>query len=135
MVNQHSHGKHPRQTYRATLYTETKAGLNQTPTISTIYTDGYYSGGAVKYGISEIDNLGNESPINVREPYVKSITGHSKLNEIRVQAAPSIYRLFFFFHTVRRIVLLHGFVKKTEKTPMREIEIAEKRMKRFLEED
>lgn len=73
--------------------------------------------------------------INVREPYVKSIAGHSKLKEIRVQAAPSIYRLFFFFHTGRRIILLHGFVKKTEKTPMREIETAEKRMKRFLEED
>lgn len=74
-----------------------------------------------------------EHGINVREPYVKSLTGHSKLKEIRVKAAPNIYRIIYFIHTGKKIILLHGFVKKTEKTPSGEIEIAEKRMKMFLE--
>lgn len=74
-----------------------------------------------------------EHGIEVREPYVKSLTGHGKLKEIRVKAAPNIYRIIYFIHIGKRIVLLHGFVKKTEKTPPGEIEIAEKRMKRFLE--
>jgi len=36
--------------------------INEYPTISLSYTDGYYSGGAVAYGVSVMDNLGNESP-------------------------------------------------------------------------
>ncbi|MBL8378678.1 MAG: type II toxin-antitoxin system RelE/ParE family toxin, partial [Burkholderiales bacterium] len=36
-----------------------------------------------------------------------------------------------FFCTIvgRRIVMLHSFVKKTSKTPLRELEIAESRLK------
>lgn len=97
----------------------------------------------VKEFIDSIDNkaaakffrcfsLLEEHGIEVREPYVKSLTGHSKLKEIRVKVASNIYRIIYFIHTGRRIVLLHGFIKKTEKTPPAEIEIAEKRMKRFL---
>ncbi|WP_416768925.1 type II toxin-antitoxin system RelE/ParE family toxin [Sulfurimonas sp. ST-25] len=35
----------------------------------------------------------------------------------------------YFAHTGRRFVLLHGFVKKTQKTPRKEIDIAKQRMK------
>jgi fibronectin type 3 domain-containing protein len=34
-----------------------------TPTPGTSYTDGYYNGGSVSYGISALDAFGNESPI------------------------------------------------------------------------
>lgn len=37
--------------------------INQTPTVSTSFSDGYYAGGSVKYGISAVNSLGNESPI------------------------------------------------------------------------
>lgn len=37
--------------------------VNQTPTSSTSYSDGYYSSGAVTYGVSATDSLGHESPI------------------------------------------------------------------------
>ena len=33
----------------------------------------------------------------------------------------------------RRFILLHGFIKKTEKTPLSDIELAEKRMYDFLQ--
>lgn len=79
-------------------------------------------------------SLLEEHGINVREPYVKSLTGHSKMKEIRVKAAPNIYMIIYFIHTGKRIIFLHGFVKKTDKTPPGEIDVAEKRMKRFLEE-
>ncbi len=37
--------------------------ITQSTVIALTYTDGYYSGGSVRYGISAVDNLGNESPI------------------------------------------------------------------------
>jgi uncharacterized membrane protein len=37
--------------------------INQTPTSSKTYTDGYYSGGSVSYGVSAVDANGTESPV------------------------------------------------------------------------
>jgi hypothetical protein len=37
--------------------------INQTPTISTTYSDGYYSSGSVTYGVSAVDANGIESPV------------------------------------------------------------------------
>ncbi len=79
-----------------------------------------------------IADLLTEYGLNVREPYVKPITGTRKLFEIRIKDRQNIHRIFYFAFTGRRLVLLHGFTKKTDKTPTREIEIAEGRMKDFL---
>ena len=56
------------------------------------------------------------------EPHVKHIKG--KLWELRIKSASDISRIFYFFRVGKNIVLLHGFVKKTQKTPNREIETA-----------
>jgi phage-related protein len=53
------------------------------------------------------------------------------LFELRLKGADGIARFFFCTSTGRRIVMLHSFVKKTQKTPAREIEVARKRMKEF----
>jgi fibronectin type 3 domain-containing protein len=37
--------------------------INQVPTPSTAYSDGYYSGGSVAYGVSAVNSLGFESPV------------------------------------------------------------------------
>ena len=79
-----------------------------------------------------IADLLTEYGMNVREPYVKPITGIRKLHEIRIKDKQSIHRIFYFAFTGKRLVLLHGFTKKTDKTPSREIGIAEKRMKDFI---
>ena len=79
-----------------------------------------------------IADLLAEYGLNVREPYVKPITGSRKLFEIRIKDRQNIHRIFYFAFTGRRLVLLHGFTKKTDKTPPREIEIAEIRMKDFI---
>ncbi len=64
------------------------------------------------------------------EPLVKHIEG--KIWELRRASSGNIYRVMYFFFTGRRIVLLHGFQKKTQKTPRSEIEIAETRMADFI---
>ncbi len=70
--------------------------------------------------------------LRVKEPYVKPITGSRKLFEIRIKDKSNIHRIFYFAFTGRKLVLLHGFTKKTEKTPGREIAIAERRMEEYL---
>ena len=51
------------------------------------------------------------------------------LFELRLKAAEGIARVFYCTLVGRRIVILHQFVKKTEKTPNSEIEIALERAK------
>jgi len=51
------------------------------------------------------------------------------LYELRLKGADGIARVFFCTLVGRRIVMLHSFIKKTQKTPPREIDIARKRMK------
>ena len=52
--------------------------------------------------------------------------------EIRVQYGSSIYRYLCFQLKNAVIVLTHGFVKKTKKTPPKEIEKAENYRKDYL---
>ncbi len=79
-----------------------------------------------------IADLLEEYGLKVKEPYVKPITGSRKLFEIRIKDKSNIHRIFFFAYTGKRLILLHGFTKKTEKTPSREIVIAERRMEEYL---
>ena len=53
----------------------------------------------------------------------------SGLFELRLKAAEGIARVFYCTLVGQRIVFLHQFVKKTDKTPPREIRIARQRMK------
>jgi phage-related protein len=79
-----------------------------------------------------ITKLLKEYGIQVKEPYVRQITGHRKLYEIRIKDKTSISRILYFAHTGRKFILLHGFIKKTDKTPSKEIEIAEKKMTDYV---
>jgi phage-related protein len=51
------------------------------------------------------------------------------LFELRLKGQEGIARVFFCALVGRRVMMLHSFIKKTRKTPLREIEIARKRMK------
>src|SRR5438093_12512195 len=59
--------------------------------------------------------------IQAREPYVKKISG--KLYEMRETSDKNAYRIFYFTAVGKRIVLLHAFQKKSQRTPKREIEV------------
>ncbi|HEX4068642.1 MAG TPA: type II toxin-antitoxin system RelE/ParE family toxin [Candidatus Babeliales bacterium] len=50
------------------------------------------------------------------------------LMEMRTKLKDKQIRIFFTLHK-GEIILLHGFIKKTQKTPKNELEIALKRMK------
>ena len=66
----------------------------------------------------------------LKEPYTKQIRG--KIREIRVADKIGAVWILYFGYIEGRFVLLHSFIKKTDKTPAREIDIAERRMKDFL---
>ncbi len=79
-----------------------------------------------------ITKLLTEYGVLVKEPYVKQLTGRKKLFEIRIKDKTGISRILYFTHTGKKFVLLHGFTKKADKAPQREIETAEERMKDYL---
>jgi len=64
--------------------------------------------------------------VQAGEPLVRHLEG--KIWELRRESQTTIYRLLYAFLPERRIMLLHGFVKKTQKTPRREIETAQARL-------
>ena len=66
----------------------------------------------------------------LKEPYTKQIRG--KIRELRITDKTGKVRILYFTNTGKTFVLLHGFVKKTGKTPATEIDIAEKRMNDFI---
>ena len=51
------------------------------------------------------------------------------LFELRLKSAEGIARVFYCTLVGRQIVMLHQFIKKTEKTPPKELATAKKRMK------
>ena len=51
------------------------------------------------------------------------------LFELRLKGAEGIARVFFCTIVGRRIIMLHSFVKKTNKTSVRERDVAESRLK------
>jgi phage-related protein len=56
--------------------------------------------------------------------YFKKLVGTEDIWECRIQFGSNAYRIFCFFLD-NSVVLTHGFVKKSQKTPAREIERAE----------
>ena len=69
---------------------------------------------------------GNE----LREPYSKSLS--DGIFEIRAIQGNNITRVLYFFVVGKKIILTNGFVKKTQKTPISEIEKALEYRKDFL---
>ena len=62
----------------------------------------------------------------LKEPYVKQIRGdrYRGLWELRIRSGGDASRIIYFALSGDAVVLLHGFVKKTMKTPKRELETA-----------
>ena len=64
---------------------------------------------------------------NIGEPHTKAFG--NGLFELRLKGAEGIARVFFCTLVGKRIVMLHSFIKKSERTPSRERNVAETRMK------
>lgn len=84
---------------------------------------------AKMYGmISLLEEYGNE----LRHPYSDPL--EDGIFELRAKYGSDITRALYFFYVGRKIILTHGFVKKTQRTPRSEIERAKKYRKMFLDE-
>jgi phage-related protein len=64
---------------------------------------------------------------NLGMPYTRAFS--EGLFEIRTKGREGIGRAFFCMHVGRRVVILHGFIKKTEQTPAKELRTARQRLK------
>ncbi|HAM49898.1 MAG TPA: hypothetical protein DCP92_04090 [Nitrospiraceae bacterium] len=64
--------------------------------------------------------------------YFKKLVGTEEIWECRIQLGSNAYRIFGFFDGNNLVVLTHGLIKKTQKTPQREIEKAETYRRDYL---
>lgn len=64
--------------------------------------------------------------------YAEKLT-HSELWELKIPFRKNEYRIFYFYD-LRRIVLVHGFLKKTNKTPQAELDLADKRRNEYFKQ-
>lgn len=69
--------------------------------------------------------------ISLRMPLSKSLD--DGIFELRAKTGTNISRVMYFFVVGDRAVLTHGFIKKTQKTPPREIEHAKKIRDDYIE--
>lgn len=64
--------------------------------------------------------------------YFKKLVNSDGIWEVRVSLGSDIYRIFCFFTGKSVVVLTHGLIKKTQKTPAGEIERAEAYKREYL---
>ena len=68
------------------------------------------------------------------EKFLKHLEGQKELYEVRVEHSSNIFRIFCFFDKGKIVVLFNGYQKKTQKTSLKEIEMANKLMKEYFSE-
>ena len=81
--------------------------------------------------ITWVLNLLEEFEI-ITAQYFKKLKNTDNIWECRIKHGSNIYRIFCFFYKDSVVVLTHGFIKKTQRTPKSEIKKAEKYKKDYL---
>ena len=83
--------------------------------------------------LREIDLL-REFGDEFHYPHIDKIEGkkYKDLKELRIKLATNNFRIFFFLPKDNIAILLHGIVKKAQKTPKKELDIALERMKEYV---
>jgi phage-related protein len=76
--------------------------------------------------ISLTDRMIEYGP-NLGLPHTDSFGGG--LFELRLKGVEGITRVFFCVMVEQEIIMLHSFIKKSQKTPVKELKIAKQRMK------
>ena len=83
--------------------------------------------GAEKAKVIWVIDLLEEYGIHLAMPHSRPIG--QNLWELRADAG----RIFYFTNTCRQFILLHGYIKKSQHTPAKEIDTARRRMREFKE--
>ena len=74
--------------------------------------------------MADMISILQDNGYELREPYSKYIS--EGIFELRAKVGSDITRVLYFFYVDRKIILTNGFIKKTQKTPSKEIERAKK---------
>ena len=75
-------------------------------------------------------DLLSECGNRLRKPYSEHID--DGIFELRAKVGSDISRVLYFFVIGKQIILTNGFIKKTQKTPKSEIELAKKYRNEYL---
>jgi len=87
---------------------------------------------SIRAAYAQLSSLLIEFGIDLRLPHSRAMGGG--LFELRPQGKEGIARVFYCTLIDKRIVILHGFIKKTQETPLKELHIAMRRMKEVKHE-
>jgi phage-related protein len=82
--------------------------------------------------ITWVLELVEETPI-IPKQYFKKLTNTEDIWEVRIIFAGDIFRLLGFFEDNGNFIITNGFTKKTQKTPQKEIKLAEERKGNYYE--
>ncbi len=66
--------------------------------------------------------------------FFKKLEGIKGLYEVRIEYKSNVYRIFCCFDKENLVVLFNGFHKKTQKTPLKELEKAKRIMNEYFNE-
>jgi phage-related protein len=101
------------------------------------WTIDYYSEGVrleidalpadIRASYTRLTELLEEFGLDLRMPHSRAMGGG--LFELRPRGREGIARVFYCMKVGKRIIILHSFIKKTQETPKREIDIARRRQK------
>jgi phage-related protein len=83
----------------------------------------------IRAHLSHLAEVGNQAAAPISKPLGQG------LFEVRISVGHLEVRLLFAFFPGRRIVLLHGFLKKTQVIPARELAIARARIRELEEKN
>ncbi len=84
----------------------------------------------IRASYARLTNLLEEFGLDLRMPHSRAMGGG--LFELRPKGREGIARVFYCMKVGRKIVVLHSFIKKTNETPKRELDLAHRRQKEIM---
>ncbi|HBG07063.1 MAG TPA: hypothetical protein DDY22_16280 [Geobacter sp.] len=81
----------------------------------------------IRASYARLTDLLAEFGLDLRMPHSRAMGGG--LFELRPRGREGIARVFYCMKVGKKIVVLHSFVKKTQETPKRELDLARRRQK------
>ena len=85
----------------------------------------------IRASYTRLTELLEEFGLELRMPHSRAMGGG--LFELRPRGREGIARVFYCTKVGRKIIILHSFIKKTNETPKREMDIARKRQREVIE--
>ena len=85
----------------------------------------------IRASYARLAELLEEFGLELRMPHSRAMG--SGLFELRPRGREGIARVFYCTKVGRKIIILHSFIKKTNETPKRELDIARRRQREVIE--